>query len=126
MLRVSDTAVRAATNGTAEVGSDQISTAESGSDDCDWFGELARGLLGKDAGLHLHCITGYPERTCYYYASGARKPPAYFLRALLRSEQGASFLAALMSDCDAKWWREHQRASAAADKLARAAAILNE
>lgn len=115
-----------ANNGTAAVGSEQVTTAANGSDDCDWFGELARGLLGKDAGLHLHCITGFPERTCYYYASGERKPPAYFLRSLLRSNQGAPFLAALMQGCDAAWWVEHQRAKSAADKVRRAASILNE
>lgn len=98
----------------------------NGSDDADWFGEMARGLLGKDAGLHLHYITGFPERTCYYYASGERKPPAYFLRALLRSEQGASFLRALMDGCTAPWWLDHQRAASAADKVKRISTIANE
>lgn len=83
-----------------------------------WFADIARVLLAKDAGLTLHLITGFEERTCYRYASGDRKPPAYFLRALLRSEQGAVFFAAIMDGCKAQWWLDlerHRRMGVAAD-----------
>ena len=79
------------------------------SDEC--FVEICRVLLGKDAGFALYNIVEqrFEERTCYRYAAGDRKPPAYFLRALLRSEQGATFLAAVMEGSDAQWWQDHLR-----------------
>lgn len=76
------------------------------SSDRDWFVEMARSLLGKDAGLALHLITGFEERTCYRYTAGDTKPPAYVLRALLRSEQGQPFLHAIMDGCEARWWTD--------------------
>lgn len=75
-----------------------------------WFEEICRALLPKDAGLALHLTTGFEERTCYRYAAGDRKPPAYFLRALLRSEQGWTWLAAIMDGSDAEWWRDIEAA----------------
>lgn len=90
----------------AQNGNELSVTEQSGSDDENgWFSSMAR-MLGKDAGLALSVITGFPERTCYYYASGDRKPPAYFLRAILRSEQGEPFLRAVMDGCDQEWWRD--------------------
>lgn len=71
---------------------------------------MAKAMFPKDAGLFLHCITGFEERTCYRYASGERKPPAFFLLALLRSEHGGPILSYLMQDCSAPWWRELQNA----------------
>lgn len=82
----------------------------SQSDSESWFVAAVRTICGKDAGLHLHRITGFPERSCYRYAAGDREPPADFLRALFRSPQGAPFLAAFMHGCEAGWWRDHQRA----------------
>jgi hypothetical protein len=85
-------------------------------------------LLPKDAGLALHYIAGtedFEERTCYRYASGARKPPAYFLRALLRSDQGSIFLAALMEGSTAPWWRDHLEAAGKAALLDRIKSDLN-
>ena len=90
----------------------------SDSDDSEWFADMARGLLSKDAGFALHVITGFEERTCYRYAAGDTKPPAYFLRAILRSDQGEPFLLALMDGCEARWWvdyKRHHRMGHAAD-----------
>lgn len=84
----------------------------------DWFPRLANDLLAKDAGFQLHLITGFEERTCYRYACGESKPPAYFLRALLRSSHGKQFLLALMAGCDQQWWsnfQRHRRMGEAAD-----------
>lgn len=50
-------------------------------------------------------LTGVDERSCYRYAAGDVKPPAYFLRALLRSERGEAVLRYLMQGSDASWWR---------------------
>lgn len=85
-------------------------TDQTDSDGNGWFVAMASALLGKDAGYHLHLITGFEERTCYRYAAGDRKPPGYFICALLRSEQGAQFLAAIMDGSNAEWWRELERA----------------
>lgn len=89
------------------------------SDDEGWFPQACRSLVPNDGGLALHVLTGFEERTCYRYAAGDRKPPAYFLRALLRSEHGWQWLAVLMDGSDAQWWTDIQRArlrSAAIDK----------
>jgi hypothetical protein len=88
------------------------------SDDEGWFVEIVRGLLPKEAGLALHISTGFEERTCYRYAAGERKPPGYFIRALLRTEEGWQWLAAIMDGSDAAWWRDLQRARRIADALA--------
>lgn len=80
--------------------------AQSGSD---WFPQAAKVILGKDAGLHLHYLTGYPERSCYRYASGERAPPENFLRKLFHSSQGEPFHAAFMHGCGAQWWLDVQR-----------------
>lgn len=81
---------------------------KSAVDDSEWFADVARQLLPAKAGTALHFITGFDERLCQRYAAGHVKPPAYFLRALLRSEQGATWLAALMHGCDVAWWLEHK------------------
>ena len=82
------------------------STAGSGRE---WFPEAAQAVLGKDAGLHLHYLTGFPERSCYYYAAGKREPRVDFIRALVRSPQGEPFFNAIMSGCTAQWWLDLQR-----------------
>lgn len=94
--------------------------------DSDWFATMAQSLLGKDAGLHLSIITGFVERTCYRYASGDRKPPAYFLRALLRSDQGWTWLSAVMDGSTAAWWRDHQLALRKAKLFDQARRIMAE
>jgi hypothetical protein len=70
---------------------------------------MAQSLLAKP-GLELHLITGLDERSCHRYAAGSVKPPAHFLRALLRSEQGRQFLECLMDGAEPEWWRELKRA----------------
>lgn len=89
-----------------------------------WFADLARQLLPKDAGFALHVCTGFEERTCYRYAAGDRKPPAYFLRALLRSEQGWTWLAAVMDGAEPEWWRTVQAAAASRSKLEEIRALI--
>jgi hypothetical protein len=110
-------AIEAASNFARE----KTSTGTSASDEDNWFKTIACGLLGKP-GLELHLISGSDESLCYKYASGKVKPPGYFIRTLLRSEQGAQFLAALMDGCEAQWWGEHQRAL----KIGRAAIAADE
>jgi hypothetical protein len=85
-------------------GNEKRLTVQSDSENESWFSEIAKTILGKDAGFQLHLITGLPERSCYRYASGERSPPGYFLRILLHSEQGEPFLRAIMGGCRASWW----------------------
>lgn len=85
----------------------------------DWFGQIARSLLPEKPGTALHYITGYDERLCQRYAAGHVKPSAYFLRALLRSDQGEPFFLAIMDGCTTQWWQDfqkHHRMGAAADR----------
>lgn len=84
-----------------------------------WFARLVGGLFTRKAGTALHCISGFDERACQRYAAGHVKPPAYFLRALLRSAQGFQFLAAIMDGSDAAWWADLQRAKRVMDAIDR-------
>lgn len=109
--------IRASANGSVSA----IASA-SDSENSDWFGAVARSLLGKEPGVALHYITDFPVSSCEKYAAkteaSRRQPPAYFLRAILRSDQGEPFFLALMDGCAAPWWIEfqkHQRMGAAAD-----------
>lgn len=76
-----------------------------------WFGPIAKGVLGKDAGYQLSKITGFPESSCYCWVSGSRRVQ-YLVVALLRSPQGGQWLSAFMYGSDVKWWRDFQRADA--------------
>lgn len=105
MRSMSLTAGEAATN--LAVQSDGIS-AQTGSE---FFASVCKTIFGKDAGLHLHYATGVPERSCYRYASGEREVPVLMLRAILHSDQGEPFLAALMDGCAAQWWVDRQHAA---------------
>jgi hypothetical protein len=93
-------------------------------DDGQWFSRAARRLHPTKPGSILHYTTALgDERLCQRYASGEVKPPAYFLRALLRSEHGRQWLYAIMDGCQSEWWIEfqrHARMGAAADKESRA------
>lgn len=73
--------------------------------DENWFPEMARSLFAKP-GLELHLISRVDERSCHRYAAGTVKPPAYFLRQLFRSEQGARVLEFVMDGSSAEWWRD--------------------
>lgn len=83
----------------------------------DWFVRIVRSLVGRKPATALHYITGFSERHCHRYAIGETRPPGYFLRALLRSEQGWQFLAALMDGAEPKWWREVLRAKRLAEAI---------
>jgi hypothetical protein len=98
-------------------GADDQTDSDAGND---WFVSAIRDL-GINAAM-LQILTGAEERTCYRYANGDRKPPAYFLLTLLQSEVGPQLLARLMDGCDAPWWAEHQRAL----KIGRAAIAADE
>jgi hypothetical protein len=88
-----------------------ICVAKNVSDpESDWFPTICRELLPKDAGFALHVLTGIEERSCYRYASGASKPSAHLIRTLLRSDQGSTWLNAIMDGTDAPWFRDLQRA----------------
>lgn len=100
-------AAAGAINDAAAFGNEDEATAANGSGSSLWLRDAAKTMLGKDAGLHLHYITGYPERSCYYYAKGERQPPEDFLRKLFHSEQGEPFLRAFMHDC--AWWQEREQ-----------------
>jgi hypothetical protein len=110
---MSPTAGETATNAGSASGTDLSIASASGSEPDDWFGELARPLLGKEPGVALHYITGFSASTCAKYVAkteaSRRQPPAYLLREILRSEQGAPFLAALMGGCTAQWWIEQEQ-----------------
>lgn len=81
--------------------------------DADWFSQGVKGVLPRKAGLCLHLATGLgDERLCQKYAAGHVKPPAYFLRALLRGEDGWTWLCICMDGCKAKWWLEVKQAVA--------------
>lgn len=99
------------TNDDSRSDSDEIATSQTDSELSDWFGQLARPLLsGTDAGYSLHLATGFLPGTCARYvaksAASRRQPPGYFIVSLLRSEQGATWLAAFMDGYEPRWWRE--------------------
>lgn len=111
---------RSATFPAAQLGSASGRTGgQPDSESSQWFVAAVRTIIGKDAGLHLHHITGYPERSCYRYASGERHPPSDFLRILFRSDHGLPFFLAFMHGSEARWWKDHQRALKLADAAER-------
>lgn len=73
-----------------------------------WFAAICRRLFPQKTGFSLHLATGFCERTCYKYASGQTKPSANLICALLHSEEGDEWLAAIMSGSTAKWWNDYQ------------------
>lgn len=91
--------------------------------DADWFSQMCQSLCanseGEKAWIPLYFLTGVDERTCQRYAAGHVKPPSYFLRTLLRSEQGWQFLVFLMDDSKAEWWADVVRARRIAEAVDR-------
>jgi hypothetical protein len=89
-----------------------------------WFSRLCDGLFESKAGTALYYIAGCinDERSCQRYAAGTVGTSGDFIRALLRSEQGETFLNGIMDGCEAQWWRDHQRAL----KIGRAAIAADE
>lgn len=102
-------------------GSEKTITPASGSDPDEWLYEAAQVLLGKDAGLHLHYLTGYPPTSCYAYVAKnrakRRRQPDHFTRKLIHSPQGEPFFRAFMAGCDAPWWIELQHAASVGRKV---------
>lgn len=101
---------------------DRTSDGKSAVDDGDWFSLAARSLYPHKPGAILHHTTHLgDERLCQRYASGEVRPPAYFLRALQRSDiAGEQWLHATMDGCTAPWWiqMQHERAVGRAALLA--------
>lgn len=93
----SERAIETAAKPTAETGSDSSSN---------WFSPACRQIIGKDPGIPLRIITGFPERTCYRYAAEGIPQGGDFVRALLRSEGGHVWLNVLMDGADPQWWRD--------------------
>jgi len=108
-------AIEAADRAVAEKNADDKSVGN-------WFSRLCKGLFTTKAGTALHYTTGFDERSCQRYAAGTVGTSGDFIRALLRSEQGATWLNGIMDGCEAEWWREHQRAL----KIGRAAIAADE
>ncbi len=90
-------------------------------DDENWFKSAVKSLLPDKPGTALDCITEFRfgERNCQRYAAGTVTASMHFLRALLRSKQGRTFLGATMDGCDVEWWRDMQRAERIADAVGR-------
>lgn len=92
---------------------DGRSSGKSAVDDGDWFSVAARKLYAHKPGTILHLTTGLgDERLCQRYASGEVRPPAYFLRALLRGAHGPQWQAAVMDGCQSQWWLDIEAARA--------------
>lgn len=114
---VSARAIEPASFATDRTDDADASTDQMVSDGDGWFRRIIKRLLPNDAGLQLHLLTGFIERTCYRYCSGERQPPGFFIRALLRSDHGWTWLCAFMDGCDAPWWSDLQRKLRNAERL---------
>lgn len=115
MLDKLSSATAVATKAASSSGSGSEITSALDSDGSDWFGELARPLLGKEPGVALHYIVGddFPISTCAKYVAkteaSRRQPPGWLIRELVRSKQGEPFFRAIMDGCTAEWWLDFQR-----------------
>lgn len=84
---------------------------KSAVDDADWFSVATLKMHPHKPGTVLHLVTGLgDERLCQRYAADHVRPPAYFLRRLLRGRHGRQWLNATMDGCTEQWWLDHQRA----------------
>jgi hypothetical protein len=108
MRTASPSSHEAATNGHGKNAAKSRRRNENGksaADDGDWFARSARSLHPHKPGTVLFLVTGLgDERLCQRYASGEVRPPAYFLRALLRSDGGEQWMNAVMDGCTQSWW----------------------
>jgi hypothetical protein len=95
-------AIEAADRAVAEKSTDDISVGDK------WFARICKGLFTSKAGTACHYDSGVDERSCQRYAAGTVQPSGWFIRALLRSKNGWTWLCAFMDGCDALWWRELQ------------------
>lgn len=115
-IRRSDTSV--ALRGLGDTGDKSVvlgkSSDNSVADDEDWFASYAQAFYNGKAGPALVFASKSDqrdERNCQRYASGAVKPPSFFLRSLLRDPHGKQWLAAVMDGCTEQWWIDMQRAA---------------
>jgi hypothetical protein len=72
--------------------------------------QCLRAIFPSKTWLRLIELTGLSERTAKYRMSGERDFSASELAALLRSEHGLDFLAAIMADASPRWWVQVQSA----------------
>jgi hypothetical protein len=103
-----------ATNGHGKFAVQELSGVKS---DVGWFADMAQALHPDKPGTILHLTTGVDERLCQKYAAGSVKPSAAFLRWLLRSENGWTYLAFLMEGCETPWWIEIKKARRIAEAI---------
>ncbi len=66
--------------------------------------ETASDLFPVKTALQLSDITGAPLRTVESWLTGNVKIPSDALIALLQSDCGREFLAAVMADAEPRWW----------------------
>lgn len=66
--------------------------------------QKSRDVFPLKTAHHLADITGYSLRTVEYWLSGETVLPADALAALIQSEWGRDYLAAVMADTTPKWW----------------------
>ncbi len=79
------------------------------------FLAVARALWPVKAAQNLAHKTNVSERAAAYWLAGEREVTLDAARTLLRSEEGYAFLAALMGDCDARWWKRVKLNAATAE-----------
>jgi hypothetical protein len=107
MSAISGSNVTSAISANGSVAAHQITNGKLAADDEDWFSVSAQRLHPDSPGKVLHYTAELGDvRLCQRYASGETKPPAYFLRALLRSDHGKQWLNAVMDGSTAVWWTE--------------------
>jgi hypothetical protein len=68
--------------------------------------DLARELFPIKTALQLAGITGYPLRTVEGWLTGTVKIPTDAFVALLHSDYGRDFIAAVMTDAAPRWWMQ--------------------
>lgn len=66
--------------------------------------QKARGLFPRKTSAHLVELTGYSLRTCEGWLAGETKIPSDAIAALLQSEWGLEFVAAIMGAARPRWW----------------------
>lgn len=85
--------------------------------------ECARRIFPRKTWAFIADVTGLSERSAKYRMAGERTFTAEELGALLHSEHGLEFLAAMMAGSRAAWWRRfgQQMAISDARRMERAA-----
>jgi hypothetical protein len=91
--------------------------ATSGAECVGWFAELAQKLWGRKAWASISLLTKAKERTAQRWAADDGEPGATVLRDLIRSDDGAGVLDALLIGCKSKWVRDYRRGQIALAQL---------